>query len=141
LLHDLYHAKERLYDIWDSHITRAEAKIAYLVWKDSVPVGILGYFYDLGRAIGNRHKEVFNYFGNKITNANTKSANNHIKSIARQSSGYSVEVLKAKVLFTNAKHKVKKKSFKSVIREEALGYGLPNSDEINNYDEPHIKNL
>jgi hypothetical protein len=40
-------------------------------------------------------------------------------------------VLGAKVLFTNAKHKVKKKSFKSGIRENILGYGLPNDETFN----------
>lgn len=52
-------------------MTRAEAEIAYLNWKDSVPVGIRGYFSDLDRAIGNWHTEVFNYFDHRITNAYT----------------------------------------------------------------------
>lgn len=101
LLRGLYHAKERFYDIWDSYYSRAET--AYLNWKDSVPVGIRGYFPDLDRAIGNWHKEVFNYFDHRIT---------------------------------NAKHKVKKKSFKAGVRENTLGYGLPNSHESNKGIEP-----
>ena len=131
LLHDLYHAKERFYDIWDSNLTRKQAETAYLDWKDSIPNSICSYFADLDRAIDNWHKEVFNYFDRRITNAYTESANNHIKSIARHGRGYSFEVLRAKVLFTNAKHKIKKKSFKSGIRENVLGYVLPNSDESN----------
>ncbi len=125
VLHDLYQAKECFYGIWDSNLTRKQAETAYLDWKDSIPLGIRGYFSDLDRAIGNWHTEVFNYFDHRITNAYTESANNHIKSIARQGRGYSFEVLRARTLFTNAKHKVKKKSFKSGIREETLGYGLP----------------
>jgi transposase len=136
VLHELYHTKERFYDIWDSDLTRKQAETAYLDWKDSIPLGIRGYFSDLERAIGNWHKEVFNYFDHRITNAYTESANNHIKSIARQGRGYSFEVLRARTLFTNAKHKVKKKSFKSGVRENILGYGLPNSDEINKCTEP-----
>lgn len=53
VLHELYQAKERFYDIWDSHMTRAEAEIAYLNWKDSIPIGIRGYFADLEKAITN----------------------------------------------------------------------------------------
>jgi transposase len=136
VLHDLYQAKERFYDIWDSDLTRKQAETAYLDWKDSIPTGIRSYFSDLDRAIGNWYTEVFNYFDHRITNAYTESANNHIKSIARQGCGYSFEVLRAKVLFTNAKHKVKKKSFKSGVRENILGYGLPNSDESNKCTEP-----
>ena len=40
------------------------------------------------------------------------------------------------MLYANAKHKVKKKLFKSGIREQILGYGLPNSDQITNFGEP-----
>jgi hypothetical protein len=45
-------------------------------------------------------------------------------------------VLRARTLFTNAKHKIKKKLFKSGVRENILGYGLPNSDEIIHFGEP-----
>jgi hypothetical protein len=31
------------------------------------------------------------------------------------------------------KHKVKKKSFKPGVREDAIGYGLPNNEEFLNY--------
>ncbi|MEQ1560774.1 MAG: ISL3 family transposase [Methyloglobulus sp.] len=133
VLHDLYHAKERFYDIWDSNLTRKQAETAYMDWKDSIPASIRKYFADLDRAIGNWHKEVFNYFDHRVTNAYTESANNHIKSIARQGRGYSFEVLRAKTLFTNAKHKVKRKSFKSGVREDTIGYGLPNNEEFLNY--------
>lgn len=51
VLHDLYQAKERFYDILDNNMTRAEAEIAYQNWKDSIPVDIRGYFADLERAI------------------------------------------------------------------------------------------
>jgi transposase len=110
-----------------------QAELACLEWQESIPIGIRGYFADLDRAIGNWHKEVFNYFDHRVTNAYTESANNHIKSIARQGRGYGFEVLRAKTLFTNAKHKVKRKSFKSGVREDAIGYGLPNNEEFLNY--------
>lgn len=122
-------------------MTRKQAEAAYLAWKDSVPQGIRGYFADLEKAVENWHTEVFNYFDHKITNAYTESANNHIKSIARQGRGYSFEVLRARTLFTNAKHKVERKSFKSGVREDTAGYGLPNDEEFLNFGViiPHDK--
>ncbi|MEQ1544912.1 transposase [Methyloglobulus sp.] len=100
------------------------------------PHRLRGYFADLDREIDNWHKAVFNYFDHRVTNAYNESANNHIKPDARQGRGYSFEVLRTKVLFTIAKHKLKKKSFKSGIRENILGHGLPNSDESNKCTEP-----
>jgi transposase len=84
-------------------------------------------------AFGIWHKKVFNYSDHRVTNAYTESANKHIKSIARQGRDYSFDVLRAKALFTNAKHKVKSKSFKSGVREDTIGYGLPNNDEFLNF--------
>lgn len=133
LLHDLYYAKERFYGIWDSEITRKEAELAYLGWKESIPIGIRGYFADLNRAIDNWHQEIFNYFDYRITNANTESANSLIKSIAHQGRGYSFDVLRARVLFTNAKHKLKQRSFKSGVREPISQYGIPNQEDFLNF--------
>jgi hypothetical protein len=45
-------------------------------------------------------------------------------------------MLRARTLFTKAKHKIKKKSFKAGIREQTLGYGLPNNDEITSFGKP-----
>ncbi len=133
LLHDLYYAKERFYSIWDSKITREEAELAYLEWKESIPIGIRGYFSDLDRAINNWHQEIFNYFDYSITNAFTESANSQIKSIARQGRGYSFDVLRARVLFIHAKHKVKRRSFKSGVREPLPQYGIPDQEDFLNF--------
>jgi len=117
-LAELYHAKERFFDIWDSDVSRDDAEDAYETWKDSVPAGIRGYFSDLTRAVDNWHLEAFNYFDHRVTNAFTESINNQIKGIMRQGSGYSFNVLRARVLFQPDTHK---KSFKGGIGGGVLG--------------------
>jgi transposase len=121
-LAELYHAKERFFDIWDSDVSRTEAESAYTLWKGSVPPGIRKYFSDLTRAIDNWHLEAFNYFDHRVTNAFTESINNQIKAIMRQGSGYSFDVLRARVLFSSGAHKIRRTPFKSNIPENALGY-------------------
>ncbi|MDD2660675.1 MAG: ISL3 family transposase [Methylococcales bacterium] len=130
-LADLYHAKECFFDIWDSNLTGPTAEAAYEAWKNSVPAGIRGYFSNLTRAIDNWHIEVFNYFDQRLTNAYTESANNHIKSIAQQGRGYSFEVLRARVLFVGAKHKIKPKPFKHGVDEKSIECALPDDLFIN----------
>jgi transposase len=120
-LHELYLAKERFCDIWDSSYTRQQAESAYIDWKDSVPAGIRGYFSDLTRAVDNWHLEAFNYFDRRITNAFTESINNQIKHIARQGRGYSFDILRARVLFIPENHK-KKQSFKSNLPRGTMGF-------------------
>jgi transposase len=53
LLHDLYHKKERFYEIWDSNQSRKDAETAYDNWKLSLPTNISPYFSDLIRAVDN----------------------------------------------------------------------------------------
>lgn len=130
-LADLYHAKERFFDIWDSDLIRPEAEAAYESWKEALSYGIRGYFSDLTRAVDNWRLEVFNYFDHRVTNAYTESANNHIKSIAKQGRGYSFEVLRARVLFIGAKHKIRPKPFKHGVAEKTIAYALPDDLFIN----------
>ena len=51
----------------------------------------------------------------------TESINNRIKAIYRQGRGYSFEILKARALFVEAKHKTTKPIFRSRIPEGYVG--------------------
>ncbi|AOU97714.1 hypothetical protein BI364_07370 [Acidihalobacter yilgarnensis] len=62
-------------------------------------------------AIGNWHTEIFNYFDHPITNAYTESLNNLIRVMNRLGRGYSFEALRAKILFTEGVHTVKKPKY------------------------------
>ncbi len=102
LLHDLYFKKERFYtlwgtsEIWEHNHNRKSAELAYKNWQINMKPKIRGFFTELERAIENWYHEIFNYFDCRITNAFTESANNGIKSIARQGRGYSFEALRGK---------------------------------------------
>lgn len=123
-LHALHTAKEGFCDIWDQHYTRVQAESAFDAWIASISPSVYKYFEVMIKSVSNWHKESFNYFDHRVTNAYTESANNHIKSIAKQGRGYSFEVLRARVLFVGAKHKIKQKPFKTsiVAGEKVLGF-------------------
>lgn len=123
-LHALHTAKEGFCDIWDQHYTRAQAISAFDAWKASIPPLVYKYFETMIKSVSNWHVESFNYFDHRVTNAYTESANNHIKSIAKQGRGYSFEVLRARVLFVGAKHKIKPKPFKTNVGsdERIMGF-------------------
>lgn len=72
----------------------------------------------------NWEEEIFNYFNSPITNAYTESLNRLIKTMNHVGRGYSFQVLRAKILFTQGYRKVKKKKkFKKV--EVTFGKMLP----------------
>ncbi len=61
--------------------------------------------------IGNWRTEIFNYFDNPITNAYTESLNNLIRVMNRLRRGYSFDALRAKILFTEGVHAIKKPKY------------------------------
>lgn len=130
-LYALHKAKEGFCDIWDQHCSRNEAIAIFNTWIESIPESVFQYFEGMISTVRNWHLEAFNYFDHRVTNAYTESANNHIKSIAKQGRGYSFEVLRARVLFIGAKHKIRPKPFKHGVAEKSIGYALPDDLVIN----------
>jgi len=125
--------KEGFYAIWDS-TSRKEAEADYARWKDDIPEELVPYFSDLVRATDNWHKEIFNYFDHPITNAYTESLNNLIRVMNRIGRGYSFDALRAKILFTEGVHRVKRKrKSTSARRQEATASldGMGDSFMIN----------
>ncbi|MBK6616997.1 MAG: transposase [Nitrosomonas sp.] len=130
-LYELHKAKEGFCDIWDQHYSRTEAINAFDLWINSIPESVFNYFDGMISTVRNWQIEAFNYFDHRVTNAYTESANNHIKSIAKQGRGYSFYVLRARVLFIGAKHKIRPKPFKQGVAEKTIGYALPDDLFIN----------
>jgi transposase len=93
-----YELKEEFLDLWKLS-SRAEAERRYALWRQRIPNDLIYAFKELITAISNWHREVFNYFVFKVTNAFTESANNVIKSLQRQGRTYSFEVIRAKILY------------------------------------------
>lgn len=93
-----YDAKEAFYDIYDFE-SRALAESAASKWASSLPTEIGKDFRDLTTALGNWHREIFNYYENPVTNAYTESLNGVARFINRMGRGYSFEVLRARLLY------------------------------------------
>lgn len=76
-------------------------------------------------AIGNWHAEIFNYFDPPITNAYTESLNYLMRVMNRLGRGYSFDALRAKILFTEGVHTIKKPKYPkrgAVVEDTMFAY-------------------
>jgi hypothetical protein len=92
-----YWFKEGLRDIYKSK-DRKEAFERYSEWETGIPDN-MPHFKAVAETINNCKQEVFNYFLHRYTNAFTESINNVIKKVEKVGVGYSLDVLRAKVLY------------------------------------------
>jgi len=83
----------------------------YKVWRESIPDD-MKEFKEVRDTIDRWHREIFNYFDYRITNAFVEGINSTIRAIEKQGRGYAFEVLRAKVMFF-INHKVDKPSYGS----------------------------
>lgn len=135
VLGEAYRLKETFYGVYEASTSRADALERYGAWSNSVPPEIRPYFADLIRAFTNWQPWILNYFDHKVTNAYTESLNSLIRVMDRMGRGYSFEVLRAKILFTEGahKHKLSRPKFERIrVAEPAdgvpsytMGYELP----------------
>ncbi len=93
-----YDAKEAFFDIYD-YPSRSAAESAAAKWASLLPMEIGKDFRDLTTALGNWHREIFNYYENPVTNAYTESLNGVARYINRMGRGYSFDVLRARLLY------------------------------------------
>ncbi|MHB8697667.1 MAG: ISL3 family transposase [Sulfuricaulis sp.] len=105
-----YELKESFFDIYLCQ-TRHEALLAYADWCQRIPPELEPAFRPLTGAINSWKDEIFAYFDHRITNAYTESLNNLIRVTNRLGRGYSFEVLRAKILFTEGIQKTRRPSF------------------------------
>lgn len=105
LLGAAWEAKERFFACWDTQ-SRDTAARELDAWAASIPDEVRPYFSDLLTAWSRRRNDILNYFVHPVTNAYTESINRLAKSINRMGRGYSLEVVRAKMLYdTNALEK------------------------------------
>ncbi len=114
-----YELKESFFDIYECQ-TRHQALAAYAAWSQQIPPELEPAFRPLTGAINNWKDEIFAYFDHRITNAYTESFNNLIRITNRLGRGYSFEVLRAKILFTEGDTETKRPSFE---RQRSMGKG------------------
>jgi len=133
---DSYYLKEEFRSIYDAK-SKADAVLKYENWKLSAK----GYpdFVVIAETVDNWHREIFNYFNFRYTNALTESLNKIINEIDNKGRGYTFEILRAKLLYGTratklAKYKYIKKDCAPSIPEGAMGFAyrfaLPRTEKI-----------
>jgi transposase len=106
-----YRAKEDFFAIYDA-LSVQEGTDLFRAWEAGLDEEINVAFHPLTRAVNNWMPEIMTYFDHQVTNAYTESLNNLIRVMNRLGRGYSFEALRAKILFTENAHKVKKPKFR-----------------------------
>lgn len=105
LLGAAYDLKERYMQIWDIE-SKEEALAAYLNWESTIPPDLAKAFKPIPVAWRTWRKYILNYFDDKrVTNAFTESFNVKIRRAYQNGHGYSFEVLRAKILFSDSLQK------------------------------------
>jgi hypothetical protein len=137
VLGEAHQAKESFHAIYDKASSRQEAKIKYNKWLVGLIPQMVEAYSPLIKAMNSWDTEIFNYFEYRITNAFTESLNKLVRVMNSLGHGYTFEVLRAKILFTEGLHtkKVKRPKFQP---KDQNGWGyrqieLIKPDEIINY--------
>jgi len=111
-----YELKEKFFEIYDKG-SRVAAESHAKQWELSIPSEVENEFKDLKIALRNWWVEIFNYFEYPVTNTYNESVNNLAKSINRMGRGYSVEVIRARLLFDEIAQKESRTSIRSKPRK------------------------
>lgn len=90
--------KEKFHDIWSAR-SREEASRLMDEWILCVPTELEKYFKEPLAVLHGRRPEILNYFDHRFTNAYTESVNRLGKTINRMGRGYTLEVVRAKMLY------------------------------------------
>lgn len=105
-LKTIYYLKEAFCNIYQFAKTREEAEQMYVNWIQANKDENCHDFDSFINTVENWHTEIFNYFDNHYTTAQTERLNKVIREIDRAGRGYTFPVLRAKILF---RHITKKK--------------------------------
>jgi len=121
-----YELKESFLDIWNS-ADEKQAKEAYSEWKSKIDDEVKHAFIPILSSMKNWEKEIFAYFRYRYTNAYTESSNSMIRAINRMDRGYSFEVIRAKMLFSEGVRKVEKSNYNTKSSEMIVSDTNPKS--------------
>lgn len=106
-----YYLKEAFRNIYQFAETKEEAEKMYTNWVQANKNEDCHAYDGFISTVANWHTEIFNYFNNRYTNAQTESLNNVIREIDRAGRGYTFPVLRAKILYRHITAKKGKFSF------------------------------
>jgi len=117
-----YKIKEEFYKLYDAK-NKHEAYDRYEKLELQISQNIQPAFQPLVTAIGNWHKEIFNYFDYPVTNAYTESINGVMRYINNQGRGYNFRTLRAKILQRqNRKNSTQKEDDSLIFRSNNIYY-------------------
>lgn len=94
-----YYLKEAFRNIYQFAESREDAERLYADWVQANKDESCHVFDNFISMVGNWYTEIFNYFDNRYTNAQTESLNNVIREVDRAGRGYTFPVLRAKILY------------------------------------------
>lgn len=106
-----YLLKEAFRNIYQFAKTRAEAEKQYAEWVQANADEDCHAYDGFISTVENWHTEIFNYFDNRYTNAQTESLNNVIHEVDRAGRGYTFPILRAKILYRHITAKKGKFTF------------------------------
>jgi transposase len=109
LLRAAYEAKEDFFDIWEiASMTSGDAREAYRTWAGRLPTELRPRFAALTKVVGDWSEPIWAYFDvpDGPTNAYVEALNGLVKVLNRMGRGYSIEVLRAKVLLAHGAGKI-----------------------------------
>lgn len=99
LLGQAHQLKEQFFEIY-SHSTREQAEAAYFAWMESVPKELRPVYWPLMLTIEEWGEYIFNHFEQgHITGGFVESANSVARVLNRMGRGYSLPVLRARLLY------------------------------------------
>ena len=105
MLATAYKLKEAFHDLYEAS-SAEEARERYQEWQGMLTLELRTDFKDVTTAMSNWSDEVFAYFDHRYTNAYTEAFNGIIKKANSTGRGYSFDVIRAKMLYVNAVHKI-----------------------------------
>ncbi len=104
LLGDAYRLKELFHDLYQQP-DKQTAMHAAGAWANSIPAELEPYFKEANGALRSWWTEIFRYYDVPITNAYTESINNIAKEMNRMGRGYSLDVIRARLLYNDEARK------------------------------------
>lgn len=124
LLGKAYEAKEAFYDLFDAPDS-GTAWLMYQEWLQQLPDELRKPFEKVIRAMTEWRLEILAYFDWRLTNATTEGLNSIVRQVDRMGRGYSFDVLRVKLLFSDGVPKAKpqrerKNTFEDMVMRDRL---------------------
>lgn len=110
-----YRTKEAFHEFYE-HSCREDAEQAAREWLQAIPPTVSGNFRETAHVLTNWWSEIFNWYDCQITNGYTESINRIAKDMSRMGRGYSLEVIRARLLYDDEARRPNQKTIRTKKR-------------------------